>query len=159
MLEAVGGVAALGTEWLLTYLVHSSVLIAAAWLAVRTGRVRAPVSQDLLWKFTALAGIVTATAAVLPRSAPQEIQVTARFDRIAELARPDMSKLGTEGFDIGRSPVEGMRVLTAVRGREHRAVRDEGRRRWTVARVPSSASLRSGRGNGLGRPPQDRLRR
>ena len=41
MLEAVAGGVALGTQWLLTYLIHSSVLIAAAWLAVRTGRVRA----------------------------------------------------------------------------------------------------------------------
>lgn len=148
MLEAVGGVAALGTEWLLTYLVHSSVLIAAAWLAVRTGRVRAPVSQDLLWKFTALAGIVTATAAVLPRSAPQEIQVTARFDRIAELARPEMSKLGTEGFDIGRSPVEGMRVLWLYGGAntELFAMRGD-----VAGPSPECrAALRSGPGAGTG---------
>jgi hypothetical protein len=80
MLEAGGEVVALGTEWLLNYLIHSSVLITAAWLAVRTGRVRAPESQDLPWNFTALAGIVTATAVVLPRTAPQAIRLTASVE-------------------------------------------------------------------------------
>ena len=126
MLEAVAGGLALGTEWLLTYLLHSSMLIAAAWLAVRTGRVRAPESQDLLWKFTALAGIVTATAAVLPRSARQEIQVTANFERVAQLTRPELTRSEmarsematheTEWTDVVRLPVTRMRVLPLREG-------------------------------------------
>ncbi len=126
MLEAVAGGLALGTEWLLTYLLHSSMLIAAAWLAVRTGRVRAPESQDLLWKFTALAGIVTATAAVLPRSARPEIQVTANFERVAQLARSELTRSEmarsematheTEWTDVVRLPVTRMRFLPLREG-------------------------------------------
>ena len=40
MPEALLAGAGVATEWLLTYLLHSSVLIGLAWLAVRTGRVR-----------------------------------------------------------------------------------------------------------------------
>ena len=104
MLEAAEGFLALGTEWLFTYLIHSSVLITAAWLAVRSGGVRAPESQDLLWKFTALAGVVTATAAVLPRSAAEELRVTATVDHVAEFARPELPTPGMGEIRVVRAP-------------------------------------------------------
>ena len=116
MLEAVAGGVALGTEWLLTYLIHSSLLIGVAWLAVRTGRVRAPESQDLLWKFTALAGIVTASAAVLPSSAAREIRVSATFDESFERARLELSALETEAFAAMSLPVERLRVVLLHEG-------------------------------------------
>jgi hypothetical protein len=74
MLDVVDGVLALGAGWLVTYLVHSTVLIGTAWLAVRSGWVSEPESQDLLWKVAALGGLVTATAAMSPtvRMGPQE---------------------------------------------------------------------------------------
>lgn len=74
MLDVVDGVLALGAGWLVTYLVHTTVLIGTAWLAVRSGWVSEPESQDLLWKVAALGGLVTATAAMSPtvRMGPQE---------------------------------------------------------------------------------------
>jgi len=105
MLEAGGDFFALGTEWLLNYLMHSSALIAVAWLAVRTGYVRAPESQDVLWKFTALAGIVTATAVVLPRPAPQGVRVTAMIDHVAEFSGPEIPIPGLGEIHVVRAQV------------------------------------------------------
>lgn len=58
------GVVVASAGWLLTYLLHSTLLLAAAWLLSRTGWVRRPTGRELLWKVAALAGVVTATAAL-----------------------------------------------------------------------------------------------
>lgn len=50
--------------WVLTYLLHSSALIAAAWLVTRAVRLR-PATRDALWKTALMGGVVTATAAVM----------------------------------------------------------------------------------------------
>lgn len=49
------------TAWLLTYALHSTVLLAAAWLLTRYGVVRAPSALDLVWKAALVGGIVTTT--------------------------------------------------------------------------------------------------
>src|SRR2546425_11292050 len=46
--------------WLLTYLIHSSVLLGAAWLVTRRRRLE-PAASDLLWKVALLASLVTGT--------------------------------------------------------------------------------------------------
>ena len=46
--------------WLLTYAIHSTVLLALAWLAVRARR-WTPAATELLWKSAMLGGILTAT--------------------------------------------------------------------------------------------------
>ncbi|HEV8304695.1 MAG TPA: M56 family metallopeptidase [Gemmatimonadales bacterium] len=46
--------------WLLTYLIHSTVLLGVAWLVTR-GRRLEPAASDLLWKVALLAGLVTGT--------------------------------------------------------------------------------------------------
>ncbi len=46
--------------WLLTYLIHSTVLLGAAWLATRRRRLE-PSASDLLWKVALLASLVTGT--------------------------------------------------------------------------------------------------
>ncbi len=46
--------------WLLTYLIHSTVLLGIAWLATRGQRLE-PAASDLLWKVALLAGLVTGT--------------------------------------------------------------------------------------------------
>src|SRR6185437_4150705 len=46
--------------WLLTYLIHSSVLLGLVWLVTRRGRLE-PAVSDLLWKVALLAGLVTGT--------------------------------------------------------------------------------------------------
>ena len=47
--------------WLLTYLVHSTVILAAVWLIASRRRVSDTV-REILWKSALLGGIVTATA-------------------------------------------------------------------------------------------------
>ncbi|MGE5802474.1 MAG: M56 family metallopeptidase [Gemmatimonadota bacterium] len=46
--------------WLLTYLIHSTVLLGIAWLVIRQFRLE-PAVADLLWKVALLAGLVTGT--------------------------------------------------------------------------------------------------
>lgn len=46
--------------WLLTYAIHSTALLSAAWLVTRSRRV-GPSSADLLWKLALVGGIITAT--------------------------------------------------------------------------------------------------
>src|SRR5216117_414504 len=46
--------------WLLTYLIHSTVLLGVAWLVTRRWRLE-PSASDLLWKVALLAGLVTGT--------------------------------------------------------------------------------------------------
>lgn len=43
-----------------TYLLHSTILLASAWLVVRIGRVRSHALAERLWKMAALLGLVTA---------------------------------------------------------------------------------------------------
>ena len=47
---------------LLTYLLHSSVALGAAWLLTRTGLVRSPSARDALWKSAMVLGLVTTLA-------------------------------------------------------------------------------------------------
>ncbi|MDB4890948.1 MAG: putative rane protein [Gemmatimonadetes bacterium] len=47
--------------WLLTYAIHSTALLALAWLLVRA-RKFSPAASDLIWKTAMLGGILTATA-------------------------------------------------------------------------------------------------
>ena len=46
--------------WLLTYTIHSTVLLGIAWLVTRQFRLE-PAASDLLWKVALLAGLVTGT--------------------------------------------------------------------------------------------------
>src|SRR5207237_8510502 len=46
--------------WLLTYLIHSTVLLGLVWLVTRRRRLE-PAVSELLWKVALLAGLVTGT--------------------------------------------------------------------------------------------------
>src|ERR671925_197935 len=46
--------------WLLTYLIHSTVLLGLVWLVTRRGRLE-PAASELLWKVALVAGLVTGT--------------------------------------------------------------------------------------------------
>ena len=46
--------------WLLTYLIHSTVLLGAAWLVTRRNRLQ-PAASDLLWKVALIAPLITGT--------------------------------------------------------------------------------------------------
>ena len=53
--------ALLAVAWLLTYLLHSTILLGGAWLLAATRAVRSPVAKDALWKVCLVGGLVTAT--------------------------------------------------------------------------------------------------
>jgi len=46
--------------WLLTYLIHSTVLLGAAWVVTRRNRLQ-PAAADLLWKVALIAPLITGT--------------------------------------------------------------------------------------------------
>jgi hypothetical protein len=48
--------------WLLTYAVHSTLLIGAVWLLVRRGVIASHHLQDTFWKAALVGGLLTATA-------------------------------------------------------------------------------------------------
>lgn len=54
----------LTTAWLLTYLVHSTLLLGAAWSITRTLERRALPVQELLWKVALVGGLATASLQV-----------------------------------------------------------------------------------------------
>jgi hypothetical protein len=66
--------------WLLTYLLHSTVVVGAVWMLVRSGWVRRPTTQDLLWKVALLSGLFTATVATVgpARGVARDVTVALR---------------------------------------------------------------------------------
>jgi len=82
------GVASLlgrAAPWLLTYLLHSTALIAVAWTLERSGVVCRPRSLDALWKAALLGGFVTSAVVVLraaspPAGALARVQAVVRAD-------------------------------------------------------------------------------
>ena len=54
-----GGAVAFG-GWVLTYMVHSTLLLGLAWVATRRA-IQAAIFRDLVWKAALVGGIVTAT--------------------------------------------------------------------------------------------------
>ena len=53
--------ALLAVAWLLTYLLHSTILLGGAWLLSAARVVRSPIAKDTLWKVCLVGGLVTAT--------------------------------------------------------------------------------------------------
>jgi hypothetical protein len=64
LLQAPLGAAA---GWLLTYLLHSSILIAGAWLVTRLLGSR-PATREVVWRVALLGGIVTATGSAVSQA-------------------------------------------------------------------------------------------
>ncbi len=75
--------------WLLTYLIHSTVLLGVAWLVTRRRRLE-PAASDLLWKVALLAGLLTGTIqSRLDLSAPAAVTLpAATLPRTAALGQP-----------------------------------------------------------------------
>src|SRR5437870_6517149 len=85
--------------WLLTYLIHSTVLLGVAWAVTRRGRLE-PAASDLLWKVALLAGLVTGTIqSRLELSTPAA--VTLPVATLPQAARPNQPAGAT---DPGRKP-------------------------------------------------------
>jgi hypothetical protein len=64
MAEAFLAASAIAIGWLLTYLLHSSALIASVWLVTRFMELQGA-TRDFLWKVALVGGLGTATAAVI----------------------------------------------------------------------------------------------
>ena len=99
-------------SWLLTYAVHSTVLLGGVWLLARHPRFGEPVLQDALWKAALVGGFVTATlasalgpASWLPRAGAvlADIATAAREETYASAVAPALAPsphAATEGrFD------------------------------------------------------------
>src|SRR5437773_1222054 len=73
--------------WLLTYLIHSTVLLGVAWLVTRRRRLE-PGASDLLWKVALLASLVTGTIqARLRLSTPAAVTLPAAASPAAPSVR------------------------------------------------------------------------
>ncbi len=94
--------------WLLTYALHSTVLLGTAWLAVRSGRL-SPAFNDVIWKTALVGGVLTATAQSTLDRRPvgtfaigTPTAVTATPAASNEFADPEASETSTaEGAAVG----------------------------------------------------------
>lgn len=86
--------------WLLTYLLHSTLLLVAVWVLVRLGRVRHPATQDLFWKVALVGSLVTATASTL-RDAPSRTRESGRVAIRAVRRVPGTAAVVTAGPSSG----------------------------------------------------------
>jgi HEAT repeat protein len=92
--------------WLLTYLIHSTVLLGLAWLVIRRFRLE-PGIADLLWKTALFAGLVTGPVqSGLELRAPAIVTLPA-----ATVARP--SALGKPSLPAPEAPIAGSRAADA----------------------------------------------
>ncbi len=103
--------------WLLTYLIHSTVLLGVAWLVTRRRRLE-PAASDLLWKVALLASLVTGTIqSRLELSTPAAVTLpVATLPQAAPLNQPaapasDAGKPGVQppvrqatGASVSRAP-------------------------------------------------------
>lgn len=92
-------VAASVATWAATYLLHSTVLLAAAALMVRLPGLP-PSLQDVVWKTALIAGVVTATAAVGP-------EVVRSMDRHVAVEAHLAEGVGSAGEARGAAGVAG----------------------------------------------------
>src|SRR5256886_4668573 len=92
--------------WLLTYLIHSTVLLGVAWLVTRRRRLE-PAASDLLWKVALLASLVTGTIqSRLELSTPAA--VTLPVATLPQAARPNQPAGATDpGRKAGASENTG----------------------------------------------------
>src|SRR5882762_7830574 len=103
--------------WLLTYLIHSTVLLGVAWLVTR-GRRLEPAASDLLWKVALLASLVTGTiqsrlelstpravtfpVATLPQAAPQNQPAAPALESAIPGVRAPVRQ--STGASVSRAP-------------------------------------------------------
>ena len=59
------------TAWLLTYLLHSTLFLALAWLAARGPLRRRPALEEAAWRFALVAALVTASVQLGEVSRPE----------------------------------------------------------------------------------------
>lgn len=108
--------------WLLTYLLHSSILLTGAWLPTRFAAL-GPRTQELVWKAALLASILTSSAAVLVGDRAPEMQiVTIEVERTIGALPANMGEISREIGRLRGTPdtiptgggIVGIRVLLGV---------------------------------------------
>ena len=101
---------ALALGWLTTYLLHSTVLIGAAWLLMRVVALQ-PGTRDLLWRVSLLGGIATATAATIGAPEPADLHLVRRTIRAEVTVAPSESGLQQAplGWETVRETPSGVR--------------------------------------------------
>lgn len=97
-----------GVAWLLTYALHSTVLLGGAWALTRVRIVRGEAAADLLWKAATLGGVVTATVQAALRIDPLAGRIPLPVGGAMEIHRfrtvmasPDGPPRVSEWFDAG----------------------------------------------------------
>jgi beta-lactamase regulating signal transducer with metallopeptidase domain len=117
--------------WLLTYLLHSTILLGGAWLLTATRIVRSPVVKDTLWKVCLVGGLVTATVYSLSPYQPYSVHVL--------LPGVTRSQLGA-GAPRTEGPAAAVSGATGVRSWGSEAASDVGLSRGfrTAAAPPES---------------------
>jgi len=117
----------LAVSWLLTYLVHSTLLIGAACVASGIGLARGHGARDLMWKAAIVGGLLTATVQLSLPAHPSP----ARLALSADSAAPTVEALGTLALAAPVAPA---------------APAPPARRAMGVATVASTASVASAPG-------------
>lgn len=97
--------------WGVAYLLHSSVLLVAAWLALAGGRVRSPVVREWVWKWAALAGVATSA---LAQAMPGPLAVT--LDAATDVSKPPLAEMPPPKDDAASSAPGGPQPRLAARG-------------------------------------------
>jgi beta-lactamase regulating signal transducer with metallopeptidase domain len=102
--------------WLLTYLVHSSILLAGAWLLSAARVVRSPVAREVVWKVCLVGGILTATVYSLSPYQPYAAHVL--------LPSAQASARGSSVLDAAPSmPVANLERASALQSARRSSVR------------------------------------
>ena len=118
--------ATLGVAWLLTYAVHSTVLIGSVWLAERAGMLRSLRLRDLAWRTALVGGLVTATlqlaAGLTPVGGATEIHAPRLPDLSRPVARPAPAPEPAEIAIVTRSLHPHPQAATRVHGPHASAV-------------------------------------
>src|SRR5204862_893529 len=91
--------------WLLTYLIHSTVLLGLAWVVTRRWRLE-PAASDLLWKVALLAGLVTGTIQsrlelATPAAVTLSVAARPQAPTLGQPAAPATEVAGTPGSRPG----------------------------------------------------------
>jgi len=98
-----GGVA---TSWLLTYAVHSTVILSGVWMLTRRGPLASPRHAVALWKAAAVAGVVTATVqtgTMLAGSSGRQADIDARWTQ--EIGQTSHTRFAFVSLEDGAAPI------------------------------------------------------
>lgn len=123
--------------WLLTYAIHSTVLLGLAWLVLRVRRAE-PAVADLLWKVALVGGVVTATAQAALDLRPAG---TMALQRSALVEQPTASLPFTSPDATASDPVASTPPSTGTRPQPQAAIGDPATagQAWSTAAVVTGA--------------------